>query len=63
MSMLITLIVALIVAGLLLWAITQLPIDPQITKIIRVVIIVAAVLYVLAAFTGNAALIHWRGLS
>lgn len=63
MSLLITLIVALVVAALMLWALTQLPLDPQIMKIIRVVIVVACVLYVLAAFTGNAALIHWRGLS
>jgi type III secretory pathway component EscS len=49
---LIPIIVALIVAGLILWAITQFPLDPTITKLIRVVVVVVAVLYVVSALFG-----------
>lgn len=50
----IELIVVLVLLGLLLWVVGQLPIDPTIQRIIRVVVIVVAVLYVLSAFTGYA---------
>ncbi len=53
MSILISLVIALCVVALLLWALTQLPLDAQIVKIIRVVVIVVACLWVLAAFTGH----------
>jgi len=46
----ITLIVALLLAGLLLWAISQIPLDPWILNLIRVVVVIACVLYVLSAF-------------
>ncbi len=51
--MLISLLVALVVAGLILWAIGQLPLDATIAQIIRVVVIVLVVLYVLSVFTGR----------
>lgn len=43
-------IVALILIGLVLWAIEQLPLDPTIKTIIRVFVVVIAVLYVLQSF-------------
>lgn len=43
--MLITLLVLLVICGVLLWAVPQLPIDPTIAQVIRVVIVVAVVLY------------------
>lgn len=49
MSLLITIVVVLIVVGLLLWALQQLPIDPTIVVIIRVLVIVFALLWVLSA--------------
>lgn len=56
--MLISIVVALVVAGLILWAITQFPLDATIVKLIRVVVVVACVLYILNAFFG----FGWRGL-
>ena len=50
--MLIQLVVALIVVGLLLWVVSQIPMDPTIARIIRVVVIVCVVLYLLNVFTG-----------
>lgn len=48
--MIVSVIVALVLAGLVLWAISQFPIDPIIVRIIRVVVIVAVVLWLLRAF-------------
>ena len=56
--MLITILVVLVVVGVLLWAAGQLPLDPVILNIIRLVAIVGAVLYLLRA-TG---LLHRAGL-
>lgn len=50
--MIIQIVVALIVVGLLLWAVTQLPIDAAIAKLIRVVVIVIAVLWVISVLFG-----------
>lgn len=50
--MLIQLIVALVIVGLLLWVVSQIPMDPTIARIIRVVVIVVVVIYLLEAFTG-----------
>jgi hypothetical protein len=47
---LVSLIVILIVVGLLLWAITQLPLDPMITHIIRILIVLFVILWLLQAF-------------
>jgi type IV secretory pathway TrbL component len=48
---LISLVVTLIVIGVLLWAVnTYIPMDPTIKKIINIVIVIAVVLWLLAAF-------------
>ena len=49
-AMLISVLVALILAGLVLWAVTQFPLDPTIVRLIRVVVVVAVVLWLLRAF-------------
>jgi len=49
---LIQIIVALVIVGLLLWVVEQIPMDATIARIIRVVVIVAVVLYLLQIFTG-----------
>ena len=49
---LISLIVGLIVVGLVLWVIAQIPMDPAIARIIRVVIIVCVVLWLLSVVLG-----------
>lgn len=45
MSMLVSIILALIVLGVVLWAVGQLPLDPTILTIIRVVAVVGVVLW------------------
>lgn len=48
---LVGLVVVLIVIGILLYCINQyLPMDPKIKAIINIVVVVAAILFVLAAF-------------
>jgi hypothetical protein len=47
---LISILVALIIAGLILWVVGQIPLDPWIQKIIRVVVVVFVVLWLLQAF-------------
>ena len=48
---LIQLVIVLVVLGVILWAInTYIPMDATIKKILNVVVVIAAVLYVLAAF-------------
>jgi hypothetical protein len=39
-----------VICGLLLWAVMQLPLDPMIRTIIRVVVVVLLVLWLLRAF-------------
>lgn len=57
--MLITIVIALIILGLLLWVVDQLPIDATIKRIIHVVMIVVAVLWVLSVlFPGH--MPNWR---
>ncbi len=48
--MLIDLILALVVLGVVLYLVTLLPIDDRIKQIIHVVVIIAALLYVLQMF-------------
>jgi hypothetical protein len=53
---LIQIIVVLLIVGLLLWAISQFPIDATIARVIRVVIIVVVciwLIYILAGFAGG----------
>lgn len=42
----------LAIVGLILWAITQIPMDPAIANIIRVVVIVAVCIYLLYFLIG-----------
>lgn len=53
-------VVMLVIAALILWAITQLPLDATIVRLIRVVVIVSAVLYVIYALLGHAGAIQFR---
>ena len=46
---LVTIVVTLLIVGLLLWAVQKLPIDAQIANVIRVIVIVAAVIWTLGA--------------
>lgn len=51
-AFLIQIIIVLIVVGLALWVISQIPMDAQIARIIRVVIIVAVCLWLLYLLIG-----------
>ncbi len=51
-AVLIQLVVALIIVGLCLWVVSQIPMDPTIARIIRVVVIVFVCLWLLSLFTG-----------
>ena len=51
--MLISLLIAAVLAALLLWALSQLPLDATVVRIIRVVVIVVLVLYAISALTGR----------
>lgn len=48
--MLISIIISLVVLGLILYLVDMLPIDGGIKRIIHIVAIIAAILYVLRAF-------------
>ena len=53
---LLSLVIVLAIAGLILWAISQFPLDPTIAKLIRVVIIVVVciwLIYFLAGLLGS----------
>ena len=60
MPLLYHVVIALVLAGLVLWAITQFPLDATIAKIIRVVVVVAVVLWLLGAFFGFPAIGAYR---
>jgi hypothetical protein len=47
MNWLLEVVVALAIVGLLLWVIQQIPMDPTIARIIRVVVIVAVCIWLL----------------
>lgn len=51
-----TIILALIVVGVLLWLVGMLPIDPAIQRIIRIVVIIFLVIWLLKVFGLFAAL-------
>jgi uncharacterized membrane protein YwzB len=51
---LIEIIVALVVVGIILWALTQFPIDPMIAKLIRVLVIVVVAIWICYALIGLA---------
>ena len=46
--MIISIIVVCIVVGLLLWAVSAIPMDPVVARIVRVLVIVALVLWILS---------------
>jgi type IV secretory pathway TrbL component len=48
-AFLIQLLIVLLIAGVVLWAISQFPIDPTIARVIRVVVIVVIVIYLIYA--------------
>jgi hypothetical protein len=51
---LIGLVIVLVIAGILLWAVGQIPMDATIAKLIRVVVIVVVVIWLLTAlFPGS----------
>lgn len=53
--LLIQILIVLLVVGVILWGLTQFPIDPTILKLIRVVIVVVVaiwLIYTLAAMLG-----------
>lgn len=50
------LLIALAVFGVLLWAIQQIPMEPTVRQIIRVVAIVALVLWLASTLLGHSAL-------
>lgn len=52
MPFLIQIVVALVIVGLLLWVVTQIPMDPAIARIIRVVVIVFVVIWLLYLLVG-----------
>lgn len=45
-------VLALVVVGILLWALGQFPVDPTIAKLVRVLVIVCAAFYALHALFG-----------
>jgi hypothetical protein len=47
MPWLIQIVVALVIVGLILWVIQQIPMDPTIARIIRVIVIVVVCLWLL----------------
>lgn len=52
LALLIQIVIALVIVGVILWALTQFPIDATIAKLIRVVIVVFAVIWLLYVLTG-----------
>lgn len=51
-GVLLEIIVALVIVGLVLWVIQQIPMDPAIARIIRVVVIVFAAIWLLYLVVG-----------
>jgi hypothetical protein len=51
-AVLINLLVVLIIFGLVLWAVSQIPMDPTIARIIRVVVIVFVCIYLVYFLVG-----------
>lgn len=63
MPFLLSIVVSLVVVGLILWVIQQIPMDPTIARVIRVVVIVAVCLWLLSLLVpmfGNFALPVYR---
>ena len=52
MSFLISVIVALVIVGLVLWVVQQIPMDATIARLIRVIVIVVVVIWLLYLLMG-----------
>ena len=62
-AVLFQILVVLLIAGLVLWAITQFPLDLVIARVIRVVVVVVVciwAIYLLAGFLGTGAVVFRR---
>jgi len=46
-AFLVQIVIVLLVVGLLLWAVSQIPMDPAIARILRVVVIVAVCIWLI----------------
>jgi ABC-type siderophore export system fused ATPase/permease subunit len=46
------LLIALVIIGLILWLVSQLPIDPTIHRIIQIVVIILVILWLAGALLG-----------
>lgn len=57
----ISIIIVLAVVGLLLWAISQIPMDPAIARVIRVVVIVLVCLWLISFLFGG--YLGWHSLN
>jgi uncharacterized membrane protein YwzB len=55
---LVEIIIALVIVGIVLWALSQFPIDPTIAKLIRVLVIVIVAIWVCYALLGLAGAGH-----
>ena len=53
-AVLIQLVICLVIVGVILWALSQFPMDPTIARIIRVVIIVVVAIWLLYFLLGLA---------
>ena len=51
-SLLVSVLVVLLIVGLILWAVSQFPIDPMIAKVIRVVLIVVVCIWLIYLLLG-----------
>jgi hypothetical protein len=51
-SFLISILIVLVICGLILWAISQIPMDPVIARIIRVVVIVFVAIWLIYELAG-----------
>lgn len=65
LGLLLQIVLVLVIVGIVLWAITQFPIDPTIARVIRVVVIVVVAIwlvYILFGLAGGVSLGHTRGV-
>jgi thiosulfate reductase cytochrome b subunit len=47
LTLMLTIVIVLVIAGLILWAVTQVPLDPAIQRMIHVVVIVCCVIFLI----------------
>lgn len=59
---LIQIVICLVIVGVVLWAISQFPIDPAIGNLIRVVVVVFVAIWLLYALLGMAGAVTWPPL-